>query len=63
MHKYTYQNGQINPDMNALFVCTKKRNCFNELKTKYETKFAERENKVSSLENSCNKISGIKAGN
>ena len=31
--------------------------------TKYETRFAEREKKINSLENSCNKMKGIKAGN
>ena len=41
----------------------KKRAVLMNLITKYETRFAEREKKINSLENSCNKMKGIKAGN
>ena len=40
----------------------KKRAVLMNLITKYEIRFAEREKKINSLENSCNKIQGIKAG-
>ena len=38
------------------FCINKKRSYFNELNTNLETNFAEREKKINSLENSCNKM-------
>ena len=50
-----YQNAKINQDMKVRFVWCKKGAILMNLITKIETKFAEREKKINSLENSCNK--------
>ena len=51
-----YQNAQIRQDMKARSVWSIKRSYLNELKTKLEIKFSEKEKKIISLENSCNEI-------
>ena len=58
-----YQNAKINQAIQVLFVWSKKWAVSSNWITKFEIKFTEKEKKINSLENSCNKMKVIKAGN